>query len=314
MSTIFTQDTNTYTSKTFDIQPVAGRIGAEIVGLDLSADLSDDIIADIRKALVHYKVIFFRRQQLDAKGQVAFARRFGEVTTAHPTVPSLPEHPEILDLDYGRNANRANNWHTDVTFVDRPPLGSILRAIAIPPIGGDTLWANTVTAYQDLPPYLQSLADQLWAVHSNAYDYAEAAVDISQELKTYRDVFTSTVYETLHPVVRVHPESGERGLFIGGFVRQIRGLSTTESDDIVRLLQSYVTRPENTVRWRWQEGDVAFWDNRATQHYAIDDYGNQPRRVQRVTLVGDRALSIDGKHSEAIKGDSSAYIPSAAAT
>lgn len=294
-------------SKNFDIHPVAGRIGAEIVGVDLSTKLSDSIISEIRKVLVHYKVIFFRHQQIDANGQVAFARRFGEVTTAHPTVPSLPEHPEILDLDYGRTVARANNWHTDVTFVDRPPLGSILRAIVIPPSGGDTLWANSVAAYQDLPPHLRNLADQLWAVHSNAYDYAAAAVDLSEDVKAYRDVFTSTVYETIHPVVRVHPESGERGLFIGGFVRRLRGLSQTESDDIVRLLQSYITRPENTVRWRWRVGDVAFWDNRATQHYAIADYGNQPRHVQRVTIVGDLPVSIDGKHSEAVKGDSSAY-------
>jgi alpha-ketoglutarate-dependent taurine dioxygenase len=313
MSTILTADTQTTTSQQFEIKPIAGRIGAKILGIDLSTNLSDDIIRDIRNALVQYKVIFFRGQTLDAKGQVAFAQRFGEVTTAHPTVPSLPEHPAVLDLDYGRTAARANNWHTDVTFVDRPPLGSVLRAIDIPPAGGDTIWANTVTAYQDLPAHLRNLADHLWAVHSNAYDYAEAAVNLSDELKAYRKIFTSTVYETLHPVVRVHPESGERGLFIGGFVRQIRGLSTTESDDILRLLQSYVTRPENTVRWRWKAGDVAFWDNRATQHYAIYDYGDQPRRVQRVTIASDLPVSIDGSHSEAIQGDASAYNSAVAA-
>ncbi|OUL21467.1 taurine dioxygenase [Nostoc sp. T09] len=299
-------------SQHFDIKPVAGRIGAEIIGVDLSTNLSHDIISDIRQTLVKYKVIFFRNQQLDANGQVAFARRFGEVTTAHPTVPSLPGHPEVLDLNYGKTATRANTWHTDVTFVDRPPLGSVLRALVIPPAGGDTIWANSVAAYQDLPEYLRNLADELWAVHSNAYDYAVAAVDIPEDVKAYRDVFTSTVYETLHPVVRVHPESGEKGLFIGGFVRQIRGLSTTESDDIIRLLQAYITRPENTVRWRWQVGDVAFWDNRATQHYAIADYGNQPRHVQRVTIAGDLPVGVNGKHSEAVKGDSSKYIPSLA--
>jgi taurine dioxygenase len=297
-------------SKHFDISPVAGRIGAEIIGIDLTTDLDNDIIREIRQTLVDYKVIFFRQQQIDSQQQVAFARRFGELTTAHPTVPSLPGHPEILDLDYGRNVNRANQWHTDVTFVDRPPLGSILRAVEIPPYGGDTLWANSVSAYQDLPSHLRVLADQLWAVHSNAYDYATGAVDLSEEYKAFRQVFESTVYETLHPVVRIHPESGERGLFIGGFVRRIQGLSQTESDDLLRLLQSYITRPENTVRWRWQAGDVAFWDNRATQHYAIDDFGSQPRRVQRVTLVGDLPKSADGKHSEAIKGDSSTYTRS----
>lgn len=301
------------TSKHFNIQPVAGRIGAELVGIDLRSQLSDDAISDIRKALVQYKVIFFRRQHLTEQDQIAFAHRFGKITTAHPTVPSLPNHPEILDLDYGRNVNRANHWHTDVTFVDRPPLGSILRAVEIPPVGGDTVWANAVTAYQDLPDHLRNLADQLWAIHSNAYDYATGAVDLSDEFKAYRQVFESTVYETLHPVVRIHPESGERVLFIGGFVRRIQGLSQTESDDLLRLLQSYVTRLENTVRWRWQEGDVAFWDNRATQHYAIDDYGKQLRRVQRVTLVGDFPVSIDGRRSEAIKGDSETYNSAIAA-
>ncbi|MBD3887500.1 TauD/TfdA family dioxygenase [Phormidium tenue FACHB-886] len=302
-----------FTSKHFNIQPVAGRIGAELAGLDLGLQLSDEVISDIRKALVQYKVIFFRGQSLSERNQIAFARRFGDITTAHPTMPSLTNHPEILDLDYGRNVNRANIWHTDVTFVDRPPLGSILRAVEIPSVGGDTVWANTVAAYQDLPNYLRNLADQLWAVHSNAYDYATGTVNLSEEFKTYRQTFESTVYETLHPVVRIHPESGERVLFIGGFVRRIQGLSQTESDDLLRLLQAYVTRLENTVRWRWQEGDVAFWDNRATQHYAIDDFGNQPRRVQRVTLVGDLPISTDGRQSEAIKGDSATYLQSAVA-
>ncbi|OSO89231.1 taurine dioxygenase [Cylindrospermopsis raciborskii CENA303] len=289
------------------IKPIAGRIGAKILEIDLQENLSDAIISEIRRALVEYKVIFFRNQHLSAENQIDFARRFGEITTAHPTVPSLTGHPEILDLDYGKTAARANNWHTDVTFVDRPPLGSILRALEIPAYGGDTIWGNSVTAYRDLPEHLRQLADELWAVHSNAYDYAEAAVNLSEDLKAYREVFTSTVYETLHPVVRVHPESGEKGLFIGGFVRQIRGLSTTESDHIIQLLQSYVTRPENTVRWCWKVGDVAFWDNRATQHYAIADYGNQPRRVQRVTIVGDVPVSVNGQKSQAVKGDASIY-------
>jgi len=292
-----------------EVKPLAGRIGAKIKGVDLSTNLNQDIISEIRQALVQYKVIFFRGQEeLDANGQVAFARRFGEITTAHPTVPSLPGHPEVLDLDYSRG-NRANNWHTDVTFVDRPPLGSVLRALVIPPTGGDTIWSNSVTAYQDLPEHLRNLANQLWALHSNAYDYAVTS-DVSEAVKAHRKIFTSTVYESLHPVVRVHPESGEPGLFIGGFVRQIRGLSPAESTDILRLFQSYITRPENTVRWRWQVGDVAFWDNRSTQHYAIADYGDQPRRVQRVTIAGDLPVGIDGQYSQAIKGDSSAYIPS----
>jgi taurine dioxygenase len=295
-----------------DIQPLTGRIGAVISGVQLNSPLPAAVLADVRAALVRHKVIFFRDQALDAKSQVAFARQFGDVTTAHPTVPSLPGEPEVLDLDYGRSEGRANNWHTDVTFVDRPPLGSVLRALTIPPVGGDTLWANSVTSYEDLPGSLRTLADSAWALHSNAYDYAEAATPLSDELKERRRVFTSTLYETLHPVVRVHPESGERGLFIGGFVRQIKDLKPAESDDLVRLLQAYVTRPENTVRWHWRVGDVAFWDNRATQHYAVADYGNNARRVQRVTIAGDIPVGIDGKPSVAVKGDSSTYTPRSA--
>lgn len=296
-----------------DIRPVTGRIGAEILGLDLASELDAGTIAAVREALIRHKVVFFRNQRLDARGQVAFAKRFGEVTTAHPTVPALQGHLEVLDLDYSRTEARANRWHTDVTFVDQPPLGSILRAITVPPAGGDTLWANQVTAYEELPRSLRTLADQLWAVHSNAYDYAEAAQPLSDELKERRRQVTSTLYETLHPVVRVHPESGERGLFLGGFVRQLQELPPADSDALVRTLQSYVTSPENTVRWRWREGDVAFWDNRSTQHYPVADYGRQPRHMQRVTVAGDLPVAIDGTTSKVVKGDSSAYTPRVAA-
>ncbi|MBD1909884.1 MULTISPECIES: TauD/TfdA family dioxygenase [unclassified Leptolyngbya] len=297
----------------FDTKQLTGRIGAEILGLNLSANLSDEVIAEIREALVRYKVIFFRNQTLDGPGQIAFARRFGELTKGHPTLPTVTDQPEILDLDYGRTATRANNWHTDVTFVDRPPLGSILRTLELPSTGGDTLWANTVAAYQDLPAPLRALADQLWAVHTNDYDYIETASTLSEaEASEYHKTFISTLYETLHPVVRVHPESGERGLFIGGFAQKIQGFSSSESADLLRMFQSYVTRPENTVRWHWQLGDVAFWDNRSTQHYATYDYDGQLRRVQRVTIAGDVPFGIDGKRSHAIKGNSAAYTPSVA--
>lgn len=290
------------------IHPIAGRIGAEIVGLDLSQKLRESIIREIRQALLKYKVIFFRSQHLSPEEHVAFARQFGKLTTAHPILPSLPHYPEILEFDYGRKPVRTNQWHTDLTFIDRPPLASILQAVAIPLLGGDTLWANTVTAYQDLPAPLRSLADQLWAVHSNGYtDYEKAAVNANGKRKEFQGTFTSTIYETIHPVVRVHPESGERGLFIGAFVRQFQELSVEETMAIHNLLQSYVFRPENTVRWHWQKGDIAFWDNRVTQHYGIDDFGDSPRCVQRVTLVGDLPVDVDGRTSEAIRGDSSIF-------
>jgi taurine dioxygenase len=299
-------------SVNLEIQPVAGRIEAEIVGIDLNTGLSDSVIREIRQALIQYKVIFFRQQTLDEKGQAAFAGRFGQLTTAHPTVPAhASEHPEVFDLDYSRNTPYTDHWHTDVTFVDRPPLGSVLRAVVIPPYGGDTVWANTVTAYQDLPSHLKALADNLWVVHTNDSDYAASTVDIAQSAREYAKIFQATIYETIHPAVRVHPESGERSLLLGGFARRIKGLSSADSFDTLRLLQSYVTRLENTVRWQWQVGDVAFWDNRSTQHYAIADYGNQPRRVQRVTIAGDIPVSIDGQRGEVVQGNSSDYIPDA---
>lgn len=310
MTTALLQAVDTSTTFShFHVKPIAGRIGAKIKGLDLKGSLDPEVVKDIRRALIRYRVIFFRDQHLDEEQQIAFAQRFGSLTTAHPTVPALEGRTEVLDLDYGRTIARANNWHTDVTFVDRPPFGSILRAVTIPTVGGDTVWANTVAAYQDLPEHLRTLADSLWAVHSNAFDYAGGAVDLSEQIRDYRSVFASTVYETLHPVVRIHPESGERALLLGGFVRRFKGLSPSESHDLNRILQAHVTRLENTVRWRWKEGDVVFWDNYSTQHYAIADYDNQLRRVQRVTIAGDLPVAIDGSHSQVITGDSSSYIP-----
>ncbi|WP_327438748.1 TauD/TfdA family dioxygenase [Pseudomonas donghuensis] len=285
-----------------DIHPVAGRIGAEIRGVQLSADLEPAVIEAIQAALVQYKVVFFRAQtHLDDQGQEAFAHLLGE-PIAHPTVPVREGTRYLLELD-GGEGRRANSWHTDVTFVDAYPKASILRSVVAPALGGDTVWANTATAYQDLSAELRALADQLWAVHSNEYDYAAAKPDVSQEqLENYRKIFTSTVYETEHPVVRVHPVSGEKNLLLGHFVKRIKGYSQSDSAHLFNLLQSHVTRLENTVRWRWQAGDVAIWDNRATQHYAVDDYGTQGRVVRRVTLQGDVPVGVAGQRSRTTRG------------
>ncbi|MFC5694757.1 TauD/TfdA dioxygenase family protein [Pseudomonas sp. GCM10022186] len=284
-----------------DIHPVGGRIGAEIRGVNLSGTLDAAIIEAIQAALVQHKVIFFRGQtQLDDQGQEAFAKLLGE-PVAHPTVPVREGTDYLLQLD-GAEGQRANSWHTDVTFVDAYPKASILRSVVAPAAGGDTVWANTASAYQDLPAPLRELADKLWAVHSNEYDYAAVRPHVSAEkLEQYRKVFTSTVYETEHPVVRVHPISGERTLLLGHFVKRIKGFSQSDSAHLFGVLQSHVTRLENTVRWRWQAGDVAIWDNRATQHYAVDDYDTQPRIVRRVTLAGDVPVGIDGQRSQIIR-------------
>ncbi len=285
-----------------DIHPVAGRIGAEVRGVQLSADLDSAVIEAIQAALVEHKVLFFRAQHhLDDQGQEAFAHLLGE-PIAHPTVPVRDGTRYLLELD-GGEGRRANSWHTDVTFVDAYPKASILRSVVAPASGGDTVWANTASAYQDLSPALKALAEELWAVHSNEYDYAGAKPNVTlEQLESYRKVFTSTVYETEHPVVRVHPVSGEKHLLLGHFVKRLKGYSQNDSQHLFSLLQGYVTRLENTVRWRWQAGDVAIWDNRATQHYAVDDYGTQGRVVRRVTLQGDVPVSVRGERSRTVKG------------
>ncbi|MFM0327380.1 TauD/TfdA dioxygenase family protein [Caballeronia glebae] len=285
----------------FQVRPIGGRIGAEVRGVTLSADLDDDAIAEINKALLEHKVLFFRGQShLDDATQEAFAARFGE-TVAHPTVPSLASGSRLLELD-SKHGTRANSWHTDVTFVDAYPKISILRGVVIPPAGGDTVWANTAAAYANLPEPLRDLADKLWALHSNAYDYAATRqVADTESEREYRKQFTSTLYETEHPVVRVHPETGERTLVLGHFVQRFLGLSQRDSERLKELFHDHVTRLENTVRWRWTQGDVAIWDNRATQHYAVADYADAHRVVRRATVHGDVPVGIDGRRSRIVK-------------
>ncbi|MBB3212292.1 taurine dioxygenase [Herbaspirillum sp. Sphag1AN] len=281
-----------------DLHPVAGRIGAEVRNVRLSGSLAQTSIDAIRAALLQYKVLFFRGQQhLDDADQEAFARRWGTLV-AHPTVPVRNGTSALLELD-SETGGRANSWHTDVTFDLAYPQVSILRGVVIPAAGGDTVWANTAQAYLDLPPALRQLADNLWALHTNAYDYASRFQVNAAGLKRYEEVFTSTIYETEHPVVRVHPETGERTLVLGHFVKKLLGYPTTDSEQLLKIFDSYITRLENTVRWRWSVGDVAIWDNRATQHYAINDYGDQHRVVRRATIAGDVPVSIDGRRSVA---------------
>ncbi len=285
-----------------EIHPVAGRIGAEIRGVQLSGELDAATVEAIQQALLQYKVIFFREQtQLDDQRQEAFAHLLGE-PVAHPTVPVREGTRFLLELD-GAEGQRASSWHTDVTFVEAYPKASILRSVVAPAFGGDTLWANTATAYSGLSEELRELAEKLVAVHSNEYDYAGVRPDVSAEkLERYRKIFTSTVYETEHPVVRVHPISGEKSLLLGHFVKRIKGYSQADSAHLFGLLQSHVIRQENIVRWRWKAGDVAIWDNRSTQHYAVDDYGTQDRIVRRVTLKGEVAVGVNGQVSQTVKG------------
>jgi alpha-ketoglutarate-dependent sulfate ester dioxygenase len=289
-----------------NIRPVAGNIGGEVLDIKLSSGLSDEQIDALHGALVKYKVLFFRAQdQLDDASHEAFGARFGKVV-AHPTVPA-PEGTKLFELDAGKGGGRADSWHTDVTFLEAFPKLCILRGVKIPAYGGDTVWANTALAYERLPEDLKRLADNLWAVHSNDYDYGAQRVESEDarirelRLRHHRDVFVSSVYEAEHPLVHVHPVSGERALLLGHFIKRISGLSNSESARVFEVFQNRVTRLENTVRWQWRQNDVAIWDNRATQHYAINDYGTQARLVRRVSVAGERSVSVDGRFGRTLR-------------
>ncbi|KPC55008.1 TauD/TfdA dioxygenase family protein [Amantichitinum ursilacus] len=299
---------------TITVHKVAGRIGAEIRGVQLGRHLPAESLDVIHQALLAHKVVFFRGQTLDDAEQQAFAQLLGK-PVSHPTVPTVQGTDYVMALD-SAHGGRANAWHTDITFTAAYPKASILRAVKVPESGGDTTWANTHTAYEDLPPQLRALADSLWAVHSNEFDYTAANINPKDvdaaALKRYKDVFASTVYETEHPVVHVHPETGERHLLLGQFVKRFKDLKLTEFAPLYAILQSYVTRLENTVRWHWQAGDVAIWDNRATQHYAINDYADAHRVMHRVTVAGTVPVSLDGGVSQTtVKGAPAAPQPDA---
>src|SRR5215470_7095152 len=233
-----------------DVRPITPAIGAEIHGVRLTGDLSAATITAIRDTLLRHRVVFFRGQgHLDEAEHQAFARLLGPLVP-HPTVPSVAGTEAVLDID--AETARASQWHTDVTFVPAYPLFSVLRGVVIPPVGGDTVWANAVAAYETLPPVLRGLADQLWALHCNGYDYAATRPNATaRQVQRHETVFKSTVYETEHPVVQMHPLSGERAIILGYFVRRLLGVSSAESAHLFAMLQDHVTRLENAVRWRW---------------------------------------------------------------
>jgi len=300
-----------YRLMTLQINKLGANIGAQVDGVTLGGDLDQATVAAINDALLAHKVIFFRDQHhLDDDGQLAFARRLGIPTIAHPTVTSRGHQILPIDSTY----DKANSWHTDVTFVDRVPKASLLRAVTLPEYGGTTTWASTEAAYDQLPEPLRVLAENLWGVHTNVYDYVSAYGPSSAPQDTvpdtvseYRKEFESAYYETEHPVVRVHPETGRKVLLLGHFVKRFVGLSNTESAALFALLQERIIKLENTVRWTWRLGDLAIWDNRATQHYAVADYDDQYRRLSRITLAGDIPVGVDGATSRVNAGDASHY-------
>ncbi len=289
------------------------HIGARVDGLRLGR-LDAETAAAVKQTLAQHKVLFFRGQDhLDDESHFAFAESLGVPTTPHPTLKFAGSRVMRLESVAGGGANQ---WHTDVTFVDRVPKASILRAVELPSYGGTTTWASTVAAYQQLPQPLQQLADGLWAMHNNAFDYGQIDIDPAKlaavqadpdAVLKYAAEFHSAHFETHHPVVRVHPETGERALLLGNFAKRILGVNSSESQALFRIFQDRITWLENTIRWNWELGDVAMWDNRATQHYAVSDYGSQARRMHRITLAGDIPVSVHGEQSRVIAGDATEY-------
>jgi alpha-ketoglutarate-dependent taurine dioxygenase len=268
-----------------DIRPLSPVIGAEIHGLDLSEPLDPGVVAMVRAALADHLVIFFRDQDLTPEQQTAFAGQFGEVTKGHPVLKSLEGHPNVLPID-GRE-DRASWWHTDVTFLSTPPLGSILYMREVPDVGGDTMWISMQAAYDDLSGPIKALCDKLIGWHHDPF----FAIDVeAMGGYTWDGKHHDRLFPTSHPVVREHPENGRKGLFVNPqFTRFLEGLSQQESESFLQMLYTHCTKkPEYACRFRWRAGSVAFWDNRATMHYALDDYGDAIRVAHRVTLRGDR--------------------------
>jgi taurine dioxygenase len=275
------------------IERLGPGFGARVHDVDL-ATASDAEVAAVRQALTDHKVLFFSGQALDPDSQIALGNRLGRLTASHPVVPGLDEtHAEIYALDSADNGF-ADVWHTDVTFVRRPPLGSILRAVTLPPTGGDTNWADLELAYQSLSEPVRALADQLAAVHDGTREFGYY---LAQRRGGEGSLWEGERYRRLepveHPVVRVHPETGRRSLFVNpGFVSHIVGVSDAESRHLLDLFYAHITKPEHIVRHRWRVGDVAMWDNRATVHYANRDYGDARRVMHRVTLRGDEPVGV----------------------
>jgi taurine dioxygenase len=301
------------------VRRVAGSIGAEISGVRVGPDLPGPVVRQIRDALLAHKVIFFRGQDhLDDAGQAGFAQLFGELSAARRTKPG--DTPESFVHEVDGDRSRATVWHTDATLTVRPGAITMLRSVLLPPYGGDTAWANTAAAYQRLGPDWQQLADGLRAVHTNnmvaakmlgAQAAARAAGEAGQtapaasvqqafeeDPRQAAGLRAKHLYETEHPVVRVHPETGERSLLLGAFAKRILGRD--DSDSLLSMFQAFVTPLDNTVRWRWAPGDVAMWDNRATQHCGIADFGSHKRLMHRATILGDIPVGVDGRPSIAI--------------
>lgn len=282
-----------------NIQPIAGALGAEIHGVDLSQPMSNEAFEEVRSALHDNLVIFFRDQHLTPDQHKAFSGRFGELLEV-PFVRALEGHPEILPVRKGKQEQTKRNfgghWHTDMSYAEIPPLGSALYARVIPPYGGDTMWASMYSAYDALSDGLKQILDNLRAVHSPVRSYgAKGAVvnngDPAHKMDVRTDERASS--EVTHPVIRVHPATGRKALYVNStYTLRFEGMSEEESAPLLQYLYSHLARPEFTCRFRWTPGALAVWDNRCTQHLAMNDYDGFDRELHRTTIAGDRPMAV----------------------
>lgn len=271
-----------------DILALSPALGAQISGVDLGRDLTGEQRNTIEQALLDHHVLFFRDQPITPQQQARFAANFGDLHI-HPIYPNVPEQPEVLILDTAVTDVRDNAiWHTDVTFLPAPALGAVLAAKQVPAYGGDTLWASGIAAFEALSAPMQTLLDGLTATHDFTRSFPlERFGNTAEDLARWEDARRKNP-PLSHPVIRTHPVSGRKALFVNeGFTTRINELEAAESEAILKWLFAHGTRPEFTLRWRWQANDVAMWDNRVTQHYAVDDYRPQRRVMHRATILGD---------------------------
>ncbi|MDE2582696.1 MAG: TauD/TfdA family dioxygenase [Rhodospirillales bacterium] len=275
-----------------ETSPIAGSLGAEISGVDLSADLPEEVLAELRAALLAHQVIFFRGQSLTPERQLAFARRWGEIHL-HPFMVGMAEYPEVLEIVKRPTdaRNFGGSWHTDQMFAPAPAMGTILYAKEVPSAGGDTMFTNQYLAYEALSPGMQRLCERLRTVC-----YGDGAKKYGGKTRRefYADKTTMQVKDpgevqttSVHPLVRTHPETGRKALYIGGHVQHFEDMEDAESRPLIDFLMAHSTRPEFICRFRWETGSLAFWDNRCTQHFAINDYPSETRIMHRVTVRGD---------------------------
>jgi taurine dioxygenase len=271
------------------VEPVSGTVGAVVGGVDLSEPLDESTLAEIRQAFLAHHVLFFHDQDLNAGAQLRFGRYFGELDT-HPFVEGTEANPEIIEIitEPDDLLNFGGGWHSDVTFLDEPDLGSILYAIEVPPFGGDTLFADQHAAYEALSDTMKDLLDGLVAQHSAGPQYAEGGYStLSKSMKTKSPERADRI--VCHPLVRTHPETGKKALYVNpSFTVGIDGMRMDESMALLGFLFNHAVREPFTCRFRWSAGSVAMWDNRSVLHYALFDYRGHRRHMRRITVKGDR--------------------------